>query len=934
MLRSATVILALIFAWGMAAAQQPPTIALSSYSYQVGDTLTFNAANLEPNAAYQLQLEPPATASADAETRSATLRTNANGQLRYTAVVKDAGTYVLSISGPRIEATLNVAVSGPPPAPPATAPGEEPEAEPGEEAAPESTAEPSTITEPDSQPSDGEEPVTEPEERVGQPASPPTTEEPAGDEPGAPASDEPTAAPTEESEAPDESTPEGGTTDSSTAPEERTPEPSTGPDEGVPAQTPQDRFVPPSPAGAITTPVGVARLDGTSVVAGDPSAGGWRLDFPADSGATAGLALSADRLLVGHGNSVLTLDPSTGVVQSRYRLPAQVSNITFSGSVALVTVRYASGEEQQVRLLSNGPERLLPFDPDPALYGWLRNEARVADPAARIQQDPTNPFLYLVVAEQAANEPTQSGVGNSTDRALELALDNAVTFYERAQLAESFLTFTPPRQDLATSAMDGALHDFVARGYRPELLTDQELANAYGFPLRPLLSSLGRGNLTQAGFWADWVYRISTPAVPETQAALREYANYLKQNGQRDEAIMWEKRSKEGSRFDLRATLEDAARTVGRTGWYGVAALLVAIVALHLTMLAKYWRPQTLQLKRRRAAGKSVSGVSRLFFMHYATIVEKVVVVLLFAAALAVAALQGWAASGDALPASWGSGSLATPPAISFVADLERSNPEASFVRGYALQSSGNETAAAAAYREIPDNAAALNNLGVIEQDPALYQLALELQPRLASASFNLGEESNPSILLELYQPDEPVVVAPTRGQLRVAVAGSYLAAWGDAFTNPWAALTEMAGVDIAQWLWFVLVVLFLLWAALSILSLFWWQPRLARNAPRTFLYHLLALLLPGTGAADEFWGVFLSVPWAIFGVDLLLHYLPGGPGPVIALRTDIIALILIYVLNVAAFVVEFSSYRRRMEALKRDDPATAGDYGMRTKVA
>src|SRR5699024_1361326 len=141
--------------------------------------------------------------------------------------------------------------------------------------------------------------------------------------------------------APDEVAPEAGTPEPSTAPEERTPAPSTAPDEGAPAEVPQDRIAPPSPAGVISTPVGIARLDGTSVVAGDPAVDGWRLDFPADSGATAGLALLGDRLLVGHGNSVLTIDPSSGVVQSRYRLPAQVSDITFSGSVALVTVRYA-----------------------------------------------------------------------------------------------------------------------------------------------------------------------------------------------------------------------------------------------------------------------------------------------------------------------------------------------------------------------------------------------------------------------------------------------------------------------------------------------------------------------------------------------------------------------------------------------------------------
>ncbi len=918
-------ILALLLAWGTAAAQQPPTIALGSYSYEVGDTLTFSAANLTPNVNYRLELEPPAGALDDAEMQTATVRTDANGQLSYSAVLEHSGTYVLSIAGPRIDASLNVPVVGPPPArsttrtpqqPAAQEPATEPSQEPSQEPSTRPSEEPSTTPETEPAPSDegpspseegdqseaseaeattepSEEPATQPSEEpaaepseeteTAPPGAPTVEEAPSTAEPSTPAP-EPSITP-----APDSSTPEPSTTTPSTS-EPSTTTPGVG--------TPEGTITPPSQPGTITTPVGNLRLDGAAIVAGDPSVDGWRLDFPDDSGVTAGVAIAGDRLLVGHGNSVLTIDPSSGVVRSRARLPAQVTDITFSGGVALVDVRYFSGAEQQVRLLSTGPERLLPFDPYVPLYSWLRNEARVPDPEARLKQDPTNPFLYLAVATAAPGNAEQRNSGNL----LEEAHDHAVTFYERAQLAESLLTFTPPRQDLAASAMDGALHDFVARGYRPELLTDQDLANAYGFPLKPLLSSLGRGDLIQAGFWADWVYRIATPTVPETQAALKEYATYLQQNGQRDDAALWRKRAGEGGGFDIVATLEDGARTVGRTGWYGVAALLVAIVALHLTLLAKYWRPQTLQLKRRRASGKSVSGASRLFFMHYATVVEKLVVVLLFAAALALAALQGWAATGDAVTVAWGSGSLATPPALETVANLDGSNPEALFVRGYALQSSGDAATAEAAYLELPDNAAAQNNLGVLKDDPSLYQRALELKPRASSAAFNLGEESNPSTLLAKYQPDEPAVVVPDQRQLRSAVAGSYLATLGAAFTNPWSALTEVPGVAMAHWLWLVLIVLFLLWAVLSILSLFWWQPRLARNAPRTLFYHLLALLLPGTGMADEFWGVFLSVPWAIFGVDLILHYLPSAPDPVIALRTDIIALAVIYVLNLVAF--------------------------------
>src|SRR5690606_34230725 len=84
------------------------------------------------------------------------------------------------------------------------------------------------------------------------------------------------------------------------------------------------------------------------------------------------------------------------------------------------------------------------------------------------------------------------------------------------------------------------------------------------------------------------------------------------------------------------------------------------------------------------------------------------------------------------------------------------------------------------------------------------------------------------------------------------------------------AALVDASPIA-TRWLWTVAVVAFLAWVAWTVLSLFFPRPQAARTAPRTFLYHVLALLLPGSGLADELWGVLLLVPWSIFGIDLLL---------------------------------------------------------------
>src|SRR5690606_8582878 len=213
---------------------------------------------------------------------------------------------------------------------------------------------------------------------------------------------------------------------------------------------------------------------------------------------------------------------------------------------------------------------------------WLRTEALGENPTERLRQDPTNPWLYLEAARAA-----QPG-SNDEARYIDGALANAATFYERAQLARELMRFSPPQREAAASAMYGALSDFVARGYRAELLFDEALAETYGFPLGALQAALGRGDIQAAGFWADWVYPLSTPAVPATQAALRDYADYLRADGQREAASQWLERSREGAGFDLAAAIRQAALDVGRTGWYGVAALLVALIALYVTLAAKY----------------------------------------------------------------------------------------------------------------------------------------------------------------------------------------------------------------------------------------------------------------------------------------------------------------------------------------------------------
>ena len=129
--------------------------------------------------------------------------------------------------------------------------------------------------------------------------------------------------------------------------------------------------------------------------------------------------------------------------------------------------------------------------------------------------------------------------------------------------------------------------------------------------------------------------------------------------------------------------------------------------------------------------------------------------------------------------------------------------------------------------------------------------------------------------------------------------------------------------------LWTPLVVLFLVLVALVFVWLFIPRLRWVRNAPRTWAYHLLALLVPGSGLADEMWGLLLLVPWALFGLDTLSHLYAWNIGMGLSLQTDLIVLAVVYLVNTIAVAVEYASYRRRMAVLRRENPELALEFGL-----
>jgi hypothetical protein len=277
-------------------------------------------------------------------------------------------------------------------------------------------------------------------------------------------------------------------------------------------------------------------------------------------------------------------------------------------------------------------------------------------------------------------------------------------------------------------------------------------------------------------------------------------------------------------------------------------------------------------------------------------------------------------------------GTLASVEAGATLSTFTLDGDRAAFILGYAAQTSGDLEEARKRYEEALDFAPAINNLAVQTGNDSLYQRALDVSPGLRAASYNLGRAADPSPFHAQYLAADPLLVVPGPIDFQTALAGSWEQAIADTFINPWYGLLDAQPVGLPRFVWGLIVVIFLLLALATLLTLLIPRPRLARNAPRTFLYHLLALLVPGSGLADELWGILLIAPWSVFAADALAQLLGQNLGVGLNLQTDYLALIIIYGLNTVAFGVEFVSYRRRMNLLRQADPETAQAFGLRLK--
>ena len=160
---------------------------------------------------------------------------------------------------------------------------------------------------------------------------------------------------------------------------------------------------------------------------------------------------------------------------------------------------------------------------------------------------------------------------------------------------------------------------------------------------------------------------------------------------------------------------------------------------------------------------------------------------------------------------------------------------------------------------------------------------------------------------------------------------------------NPWAYLLALP-LGLSEWMMTVIATLMLTLLAVTVLWLVIPRVRSAVTAPRSFFYHLGALLIPGSGLADEVWGIILLLPAALIAALLGLHFFASsrleslfeatpllGVGKASAwydiglnLQTLVIALAAIYVVNFLGWLLETIAVARRRARAKALSVAVA----------
>ena len=647
------------------------------------------------------------------------------------------------------------------------------------------------------------------------------------------------------------------------------------------------------------------------------------------------------------GTSVITRQAQQ--VVARYYLSGTVTNLERTLDGFRATVKTLGGLDERFTIEGGRILERVTYPPSPALLTTLESATRVktaiADPVTfwrdRAGRDPTNPFLTLELgnALQRSSDPSALEV-------LRSALSVDAPFYVFVRLAARLEALRQP--DLASAALERAGREFARAGYDPGFAVSKSALAAWGDPLGVARRLLAAQNPVRAGVWLEYL-RLTTPRFPGYGAVYAEYASFLEGQNQSGAASDWRKLSAELDAETIFSLGDQGLTRLPALAAVAVMLLLACFLALQFVLLLKYYPQQTRDLQPHggRFAATSQSPLLRLRYSlsAYQTFTEKLLSALLLA--LAVLAMGVWQYAGNA------SRFLASPAlaqgtagGVDYYQALRDLPAQSSaFLTGLGAQLDGDAGRALESYRAAPLNAAAINNAAAILKArgdapgaTGEWSRALSLEPTGVAAKVNLGQSVTGyrAAFHEAYRRNTPMLELPSPRQLTQLQYGGVEEEFLRMVVNPWGYLLALP-LGLPEWLMTVVAVLTLLLLAVTLLWLVIPRVRSAASAPRSLLYHMGALLIPGSGLADEVWGIILLLPTALIAALLSLHFFAStrleslfqatpilGVGKASAwydiglnLQTLVVALVAIYVVNFVGWLLETIAVARRRARAK-----------------
>jgi tetratricopeptide (TPR) repeat protein len=726
---------------------------------------------------------------------------------------------------------------------------------------------------------------------------------------------------------------------------------------------------PPAPTGPITVKLENGVLQGTR-----DGVSVWSLPTTT----TVPPITQGDQVVTVDGTTVVARERGTGNAVWRAFLSGPITALEANGTDLRATVTHAgdangTGRATEPFTVQGGkPVERVTFPPSKALLDSLEGAARANlsfDPVQptdateatkvmreRLSRDPTNPFnaLFLGAALERDGKTTQANATYA--RALEIP----APFYASIRLAA--LLETIKRPELADRALEAARTSWAKAGYDPGFRVGADALQAWGDPLTVARARFADRDAVRGAAWMGFL-RSTMPRFAGYESAYTEYAAWLEAQGSPVEARDLRNFNAElaqGTPFNFG---EDALPMVANLALVAVVALLAAYLALQITLAMKYWIAQGRDLRplggRWGAWGRSPLLRLRHSLPAYQTVTEKLVLIVLLALAALSLIIWTWALRGHATlqATALNAGTVGGEAFYSSLSGFS-DNPKLQTLRGLASQLDGQTERAAMAYRTAPKLATAQNNLGVIEGargDQAgaqtAYREASTLDSTAVAPRWNLGLNPNGYRVAfhNIFAPGAPMLSVPEPKELLEASAGNLSSEFFRVTADPWSYLTRLplnlpnwtriGGVDFGR---IVIAVAVLAVLVLNVLWLIVPRVRSARLAPRSVVYEFLALIVPGSGLADELWGVLLIVPWAVLGGALVIlnagpRLLPGLLAPssplgliqvpplvdLSSVQTWLyVALGVVYVINFIGWLIEAITFRRHLRSIQNPTQA------------